>query len=254
MAAPAGIIASVNQDGSKNYEAGGEAPRKRGFLSKICPCFGSPPHHDHNADKVKWDAASPSRGASTPLLPAVTSGKKCLVLDLDETLVHSSFKAIPNADFVVPVEIESVIHNVYVLKRPGVDEFLIKMATMFEIVVFTASLAKYANPLLDLLDTKRVVNHRLFRESCVNFQNNLVKDLGKLGRDLKHTIIIDNSPTSYLLHQSNALPILSWFDDPQDQELMHIMPLLEECYRCDNVTIPLLRYQSEMGDEHRDGE
>jgi hypothetical protein len=35
---------------------------------------------------------------------------------------------------------------------------------------------------------------------------------------------------------------------------MHIMPLLEECYRCDNVTIPLLRYQSEMGDEHRDGE
>ena len=109
------------------------------------------------------------QGASTPLLPAVTSGKKCLVLDLDETLVHSSFKvathqpspprvlvfsmkralsngclpqAIPNADFVVPVEIESVIHNVYVLKRPGVDEFLIKMATMFEIVVFTASLAK----------------------------------------------------------------------------------------------------------------
>ena len=42
----------------------------------------------------------------------------------------------------MPVEIESVIHNVYVLKRPGVDEFLIKMATMFEIVVFTASLAK----------------------------------------------------------------------------------------------------------------
>jgi len=164
--------------------------------------------------------------------------------------VHSSFKAIPNADFVVPVEIESVIHNVYVLKRPGVDDFLLKMSTMFEIVVFTASLAKYANPLLDLLDTSRVVNHRLFRESCVNFQNNLVKDLGKLGRDLKHTIIIDNSPTSYLLHQSNALPILSWFDDEKDRELYNLLPLLEECYHCDNVTIPLLKYQSELGDAH----
>ncbi len=76
-----------------------------------------------------------------PLLPEDV-GKKCLVLDLDETLVHSSFKAVPQADFVIPVEIEGQTHNVYVLKRPQVDLFLQKMGPLFEIVVFTASLAK----------------------------------------------------------------------------------------------------------------
>merc|ERR1712100_747063 len=52
-------------------------------------------------------------------------GKKCLVLDLDETLVHSSFRAVPGADFVIPVQIEDTVHFVYVAKRPGVDNFLL---------------------------------------------------------------------------------------------------------------------------------
>jgi len=42
----------------------------------------------------------------------------------------------------VPVEIEYHWHNVYVIKRPGVDNFLKKMGEIFEIVVFTASLSK----------------------------------------------------------------------------------------------------------------
>ena len=47
-----------------------------------------------------------------------------------------------NADFIVPVEIEGVIHQVYVLKRPYCDEFLHRMGEMFECILFTASLAK----------------------------------------------------------------------------------------------------------------
>lgn len=68
--------------------------------------------------------------------------KKCMVIDLDETLVHSSFKPINNADFVVPVEIDGTVHQVYVLKRPYVDEFLQRMGELYECVLFTASLAK----------------------------------------------------------------------------------------------------------------
>ena len=75
-------------------------------------------------------------------------GKKTLVLDLDETLVHSSFKPVENADIVLPVEIEGSVCNIYILVRPGVSTFLKRMYKHYELVVFTASLSKYAEPLM----------------------------------------------------------------------------------------------------------
>uniref|UniRef100_A0A8C0MDU6 protein-serine/threonine phosphatase n=1 Tax=Canis lupus familiaris TaxID=9615 RepID=A0A8C0MDU6_CANLF len=144
----------------------------------------------------------------TCLLPEVTEedqGRICVVIDLDETLVHSSFKPINNADFVVPVEIEGTTHQVYVLKRPYVDEFLRRMGELFECVLFTASLAKYADPVTDLLDRCGVFRARLFRESCVFHQGCYVKDLSRLGRDLRKTLILDNSPASYIFHPENAV-------------------------------------------------
>ncbi|RYY68963.1 hypothetical protein EON63_24220, partial [archaeon] len=83
-------------------------------------------------------------------------GKKCLALDLDETLVHSSFQPVNNASFTINVVIDSITHNIYVMKRPGVDQFLSRLAEHYELVIYTASLSKYADPLLDLLDPKRV--------------------------------------------------------------------------------------------------
>lgn len=111
--------------------------------------------------------------------------KKCLVIDLDETLVHSSFKAVDKCDFIVPVEIENVVHNVYVLVRPYANEFLVEAAKHYEIVLFTASLAKYADPLLDLLDKEHTIDARLFRDSCVHrlqLRQRLIKAWPENGR------------------------------------------------------------------------
>ncbi|WVF73105.1 hypothetical protein IAT40_007924 [Kwoniella sp. CBS 6097] len=177
-------------------------------------------------------------GLPAPLLPPILKehhGRKCLVLDLDETLLHSSFKSLPSADYIVPVEIESQIHNVYVIKRPGVDHFLKEMGKIYEIVVFTASLSKYADPVLDMLDTHRVVTHRLFRESCYNHKGNYVKDLSQLGRSIDTSIIIDNSPASYIFHPNNAVPVSTWFNDPHDTELTDLCPFLTDLATVDDV-------------------
>eukprot|EP00158_Paraphelidium_tribonemae_P006974 Partr_v1_DN28056_c4_g1_i3_m57650 putative CTD (Carboxy-terminal domain, RNA polymerase II, polypeptide A) small len=162
-----------------------------------------------------------------PLAPE-DNGKKCLVLDLDETLIHSSFKPVANPDFIIPVEIEGNVHNVYVLKRPFVDEFLARLGPQFEVVIFTASLSKYADPVIDNLDKQRVVTHRLFREACFNHRGSYVKDLSQLGRDLRGVIILDNAPASYLFHPTNAVPVTSWFNDPEDTELNDLIEFLED--------------------------
>jgi carboxy-terminal domain RNA polymerase II polypeptide A small phosphatase len=88
--------------------------------------------------------------------------------------------------------------------------------------------SQYGDPLLDQLDIHHVVHHRLFRESCYNHQGNYVKDLSQVGRDLRETIIIDNSPTSYIFHPQHAVPISSWFSDAHDNELLDLIPVLED--------------------------
>ncbi len=57
-------------------------------------------------------------------------------------LLNLVSQSIQQADYVVPVEIEYHWHNVYVIKRPGVDNFLKKMGEIYEVVVFTANLSK----------------------------------------------------------------------------------------------------------------
>lgn len=185
-----------------------------------------PPPPPPPAPEIPSDAGE-QQWLLPPPLPHMQN-RKCLVLDLDETLVHSSFKVLERADFTIPVEIEGQYHNIYVIKRPGVDQFMKRVGELYEVVVFTASVSKYGDPLLDQLDIHNVVHHRLFRESCYNHQGNYVKDLSQVGRDLRETIIIDNSPTSYIFHPQHAIPISSWFSDAHDNELLDLIPVLED--------------------------
>lgn len=176
-------------------------------------------------------------------LPADCVNKKCLVIDLDETLVHSWFKHVDNASFVVPVELDGVKHQIYVCKRPHLDAFLNAIGSLFECVMFTASLRKYADPVCDYIDKACHFRHRLFREACVLHQNNLIKDLSRLGRDMDQVCILDNSPVSFLFQPNNALQIVSWFDDPTDQALLELIPYLQGLAKSDTVVDYLREFQ-----------
>jgi len=161
--------------------------------------------------------------------------KKCLVLDLDETLVHSSFHASTDPYVIIPVDVDDIIHHVYVCKRPGAEEFLIQMAKYYEIVVFTASLSKYADPLLDKLDPNGVIRYRLYREHCVQDEDGCVKDLSLLDRDMSQTIIVDNAPISYRFHPQNGIGCSSFIDDPSDCELESISRFLTKIHDVGDV-------------------
>ena len=114
------------------------------------------------------------------------------------------------------------------MKRPFCEEFILRMSNYYEIVMFTASLSKYAEPLYNKLDSNRVSATLLYREHCTFHNGLFVKDMARLGRPLQNVIIIDNSPTSFLFQPENALPCISWYDDPNDTELMDFVPILEK--------------------------
>ena len=172
------------------------------------------------------------------LLPPISVNKKTLVLDLDETLVHSQFiKFSTPSDVVIKIEVENTFHDIHVMVRPGVKEFLEEMEKLYEIVIFTASVSKYADPLLDIIDKKGLCPFRLFREHCTLINMTFVKDLQKLGRDLKNIVIVDNSPLSYALHPENGLPILTWFEDKTDKELFNIIPILKFLSKVPDVRV-----------------
>lgn len=169
-----------------------------------------------------------------------------LVLDLDETLVHCSIDAIPNPDLQFPVEFSGQTFNVYVKIRPFLKHFMEQVSRLYEIVIFTASQRVYADKLLDTLDPTHtqiqyyylfniLYRFRLFRDSCICVNGNYMKDLNVLGRDVNKCIIVDNSPHAFGYQVDNGIPINSWFDDENDNELLKLLPFLIRLSKSDQV-------------------
>lgn len=234
--------APLQEKGAQSPPAAAKKPRGRSILQSLFCCLchddAEPFSVNNNAPLLVEENGTVPKATVKHLLPEIKpqdASKLCVVIDLDETLVHSSFKPVNNADFIIPVEIDGIMHQVYVLKRPHVDEFLQRMGELFECVLFTASLAKYADPVADLLDKWGAFRARLFRESCVFHRGNYVKDLSRLGRDLRRIIIVDNSPASYIFHPDNAVPVASWFDNMADTELLDLLPFFERLSKVDDV-------------------
>ncbi|CAJ0564452.1 unnamed protein product, partial [Mesorhabditis spiculigera] len=246
------LITQVNRDGTITVPQPTDAQKSESAnivkahqqAHQITPNGIPVTHNSQGSLQTFFDNLKPSEKLLLPPIRQRDINKKCLVIDLDETLVHSSFKPVKNPDFVIPVEIDGCIHQVYVLKRPFVDEFLAHVGEKFECILFTASLAKYADPVSDLLDKRNVFRSRLFREACVFHKGNYVKDLARLGRDLNKTLIMDNSPASYAFHPENAIAVQTWFDDPHDSELLEVLPLLDRLADCESVYTVLRRSES----------
>ncbi|KAF6143393.1 hypothetical protein GIB67_001337 [Kingdonia uniflora] len=166
-----------------------------------------------------------------------------LVLDLDETLVHSTLYTCESADFSFAVTFDMETHTVYVRQRPFLKMFLETVASMFEIVIFTAGESAYAEKLLDILDPDHtLISQRIYRDSCVFSKNGHTKDLTILGRDLARVAIVDNSPQVFQLQVDNGIPIESWYGDPTDNALLSLLLFLDTLVGADDVR-PIIRKQ-----------
>jgi CTD small phosphatase-like protein 2 len=100
----------------------------------------------------------------------------------------------------------------------------------FEIVTFTAGHRKYASALLNAIDpASNLIQHRIYRDCCyIASGSRYIKNLNILGRDLDHTLIVDNCLEAFGFQMDNGILVRSWFDDPEDDELMKLLTLLKE--------------------------
>ncbi|OLL24969.1 Mitochondrial import inner membrane translocase subunit tim50 [Neolecta irregularis DAH-3] len=136
-----------------------------------------------------------------------------LVLELDDTLIHSEW---------------SREYGWRTAKRPGLDYFLNYLAQAYEIVIFTRQYSTTAAPIVTKLDPYRsCVSASLFREHSRFEDGNVIKDLSHLNRDLSKVILVDVNPVSWSLQPENAAPIKTWNGDPNDRELVRMIPFFE---------------------------
>lgn len=207
--------------------------------------------------------------------------KKTLVLDLDETLIHSVSKTsnMSNKAHVVEVQfvpsaIPPIFQNTtslkqrrgttnnnnssanvistlyYVNKRPYCDLFLNKVCKWYNVVIFTASIKEYADPVINWLEssTRARFVQRLYRQDCTLKDGiGYVKDLSILQHSLDDVVIIDNSPISYSMNIDNAIHVESWINDPTDSDLLQLLPFLEAMrYTTDVKTVLCLKRGEEV--------
>jgi len=128
-----------------------------------------------------------------PFLPPKKEGdpKYSLVLDMDETLVHVTFKDDGEINFST---------------RPYLDKFLTDLSKDYELSVFTTAKENYANSILDEIDDKHLIKHRLYRNHTVqDDSDHLTKDMTKIGRDIKKSIIIDDKAKNFSKTPENGI-------------------------------------------------
>ena len=63
-----------------------------------------------------------------------------------------------------------------------------------------------------------------------------MKDLRVIkNRELKDMVLVDNSVYSFAYQVDNGIPIISYYDDPRDEELLHLMYYMKCLAECEDV-------------------
>ena len=164
--------------------------------------------------------------------------KKTIILDLDETLIHSDLDNVyaDQHDALLYFDtdddgVEEKDVAIPLIIRPGMYEFLEYLSSNFEVFVFTASCKSYADAILNYIEKdKKYFDVRLYREHCLFLEPGLyIKDLSILAqhRQMESVIIIDNSIFSFANQLDNGILITSFYNDKSDSLLSNVQMYLD---------------------------
>lgn len=164
--------------------------------------------------------------------------KALLILDLDETLIHSDLDLKWSVhDQYLDTEDGSVIP---LNLRPYLFEFLDFCAQYFEMVIFTASCSDYANPIIDFIEKdQKYFKYRFYREHCLTYGNLFLKDLSIFNKPLNKTVIVDNNIFSFAHYLRNGVLISSYTNESDDLDLCSLMEYFKTLIAVDDMQVDI---------------
>ena len=171
-----------------------------------------------------------------PFIKTPSKKKYTLVLDLDETLINVEFKDMSNN--------KCILHL-----RPGLFWFLSKVKPFYELITFTSASKEYAQPIINEIELKnKYFDYTFFREHSVISGNDFVKDISRIGRDMKKIIIIDNMEQNFRLNKKNGIKIKTFYGDQNDKVLYELSKILVLIVKqgYEDLTVALQQYANEI--------
>ena len=147
---------------------------------------------------------------SPPFLKTPNEKKYTVVLDLDETLVNVNQNGICNL-------------------RPGLFSFLNSIKPYYEIISFTNGAKSYSDSIIKQIEARnQYFDYNLYREHSFLYGKEFLKDISRIGRDMKKIIIVDNISNNFKLNPENGIQIAPYFGEysKNDTVLFELKKLL----------------------------
>uniref|UniRef100_A0A804QYM1 Mitochondrial import inner membrane translocase subunit TIM50 n=1 Tax=Zea mays TaxID=4577 RepID=A0A804QYM1_MAIZE len=170
-----------------------------------------------------------------------------------EAMAYSAAMKVPVAAIEVYMDVRSQIEDQIrrergwrTFKRPGVDAFLEHLGRFYEIVVYSDQLSMYVDPVVDRLDPKGNIRHRLSRVATKYENGKHYRDLSKLNRNPAQVLYISAHAKESSLQPENSVEIKPWKLENDDTQLLDLIPFLEyvAMARPSDIRAVLASYQS----------
>ena len=158
--------------------------------------------------------------------PREKNKKYTLILDLDETLVHVKQINQKNSNYYTLPYNQKIINL-----RPGLFDFLNSIKPYYEIISFSSASKAYADNIIKKIEaTQKYFDYNLYREHTILYGKEYVKDITKIGRNIKEIIIVDNLEKNFKLNPDNGIKIAPYFGEisygSEDNKLIELEKLL----------------------------
>ena len=170
-----------------------------------------------------------------PFITTPTNKKYTLVLDLDNTLISHNNRN----------------NNDVCNLRPGLLSFLNVLKPLYELISYTNESKEYSEQLLKEIESSRkYFDYNLYKEHNVLIDNNFVKDISKIGRDMKKIIIVDKNYENIKSTPQNGILIKPYFGESSqnDTVLFELKKLLILFHKIgyEDIRVAIKNYESDI--------